>query len=247
MKYQELINKAKAEAINSLKIFLKKLSINENLMQDIYDTDILVKKLNFTENLEFDHDNFKIYVNETYLEELTDELDSDQATKQLAKSIIHEMLHANRVLKDEKVVASEITKTGNDLLDNINDKFITNDNLLLSQRGFEESITEVIALIVFLTRNTDDLSINAVTERIRTRSVYNDDEKVAALIVDRLGVDMLKWFMLSTHTNEYHNYFKEKYGIKYETLVQYVNKLYLTNEPDFYTRAKAEEIVNNIK
>ena len=247
MKYQELINKAKAEAINSLKIFLKKLSINENLMQDIYDTDILVKKLNFIENLEFDHDNFKIYVNETYLEELTDELDSDQATKQLAKSIIHEMLHANRVLKDEKVVASEITKTGNDLLDNINNKFITNDNLLLSQRGFEESITEVIALIVFLTRNTDDLSINAVTERIRTRSVYNDDEKVAALIVDRLGVDMLKWFMLSTYTNEYHNYFKEKYGTKYETLVQYVNKLYLTNEPDFYTRAKAEEIVNNIK
>ena len=250
----KIIETAKKISINSIKSFLKKLEIDENLLNEIYNIEIVVNNVSDNSDMEFDHENFKIIISPDYLAEITNDLllnpSDDQPIKYLAKSLIHEMLHANRTI--DNLVVSEYYTSGNDLLDSINQKYnITNDekieDTIISQRGFEESITEVIALIIFLGRNSDDLCIDHITERIRTRSSYNDDEKVAALIVKDLGTDMLKWFMTSTHTGKYHNYFKEAYGSNYEKLVHYVNSLYYNQKPDFATKAKAEVIITENK
>ena len=249
----EVIQKAKELSIYSLKTFLRKLNLDESILNDIYNIEIVVDKVNDDSDLEFDHENFKIIISPFYLDELVDELmdnpNEDQPIKQLSKNLIHEMLHANRVV--DNLVVSEHYTSGNDLLDSINKKYnLTNDekieDTIISQRGFEESITEVISLIIFLTRNDENLDIKPVIERIRTKAVYNDDEKVAALLIDKLGIDMLKWFMVSTH-GEYSNYFKKVYGSNYEKLVHYINSLYYNGNPDFNTRIAAEEIINQNK
>ncbi len=224
-----VINEAKELAINSIKLFLTKLNINPNELEEIYNIDIKVNQLAKDEG-EYDHKNNTIVLSEDYITDTIDKMEQDNENRNryivdVARTIAHEMMHAN--LDRIKIVKP-----------NLNDSLET----FMYQFGFEEAITSVLSTIIIGTRKDLKLDINPLIERIRNNDAYAKYEKVGALIFNNLGADMLKTCM----TANYDEYLSGEYGDDYSKIVTSVGQLYsLELIKESYIEDSIEESKNN--
>lgn len=214
MKYESLIKEAKELAIQSIKIFLAKLNINPDKLESIYNININVNVL-AKDDAEYDHGKNIIILNKEYLDYMIDQISTDKEHQNryvvdIARTITHEMLHANLYINGINN-KSEL---------NLSDK--SPAETIMYQYGLEEALTSVITTIIIGTRNSYNLNIESLIERTRNNEAYPRYEKVGALLIDKLEIDMIKAFM----TSRYNEYLSNEYGDSYNEIVNSIGKLY---------------------
>ena len=100
--------------------------------------------------------------------------------------------------------------------------------------GLEESITEVLADIIIMSRDKDKLELDLITDKIFNSKTAEADEKMGAKLIQKMGPDMIRWFMTSVYSEYYDDIFEKFFEERYDDLLCDFNDLYETvmyNEP----------------
>lgn len=121
-KYSKLIDEAKIIACDSLKRLFKNLELDSELFDHLFDIKIKTSKFDQKDLMAvYISKSFTIILNSNYLKALTDEIKLDSSERMikliklnLALTIVHEMLHANRTM----MINNSLT------LNNYNQKYI---------------------------------------------------------------------------------------------------------------------------
>ena len=212
----------------------------------------------------------KGYVDDAFMCILLKPEEENKYIVDIGKTIVHEMIHANRMIminydstvyskdyserpnindkpsgiEEARPVKSNILKVVSeyDLKYNGREESLSSEKTIKSQFNLEEALTSVISVIMIMTRKSDDLDIEPAINRIKEIDAYDSAEKATALLIEKHGVELLKWFMTSTYDDVYYNYFLNKYGEDYDKLVKYIASGY--DKYDSSSQERAERIVN---
>lgn len=199
----KIYSEAKKLAINALNEFCKKLNVDSNILEDIYNVDVKIDYLTTKDDANyFPHGNI-IVINHKYLEKMANIVEKDKNKLygiicNIEYTIIHEMLHA---IRKKTIIFNEKNKINN---------------------GIEEILTDTIADIIVRTQHDEQLDINKVTSRIIAGEEYGESNIIGAKIVNAMGEDLFKWFM----TSQYYKLLEDRFGDDYNYLVSYSYNIY---------------------
>ena len=98
-------------------------------------------------------------------------------------------------------------------------------NRMENSNGFEETLTETLALIIMLTRKDNYLDLDAITTKIIEKD-KSADITMAATLIQRMGIDMIKWYMLSAYSEFYDDELERTFKERYDDLLLDFNDLY---------------------
>ncbi len=230
---EKLLLKAKYTAVETLKHFFNMLNLDPNLFNHIYNIHIGTN-YNLKGVAEYDIDNFQILIDNEYLDLLLKDIDKDgidEITTQLAHTIIHEMIHANRTI----------------LIDGNIDLpcyFIKNENAYY----LEESFTEALASIIMQSRHHSfNDSCDAVIQDKKSRI----DVIIMAKLIKQGNTNLIRWFLTSSYQDYYNDYFNDLFKEDYKEFLELSNKLFNhTNNRTPITKEeinKSKELIRKIK
>lgn len=92
------------------------------------------------------------------------------------------------------------------------------------QIELEENIIETIAYLIYSSRKNSSINLESHVQRYQNNG-RPIEEALAAGIIRRMGIDTLKWFILSTHEEEYDDKLYKAYQEKYTDLLLIFNEL----------------------
>ena len=148
----------------------------------------------------------------------------------------------------ERLVHGRENLTPKEFLSQLDEKINNIINRLENANGFEEVLSDTLSYIIISTRNNQLLDLNLVTTNIINSSTASVDEKIAAKLIQQLGVDIIKWFLTSAYTDYYNDEFEKKFKERYDDLLLDFNDLYEANmyndEPDQYSIDDLNEIIS---
>lgn len=142
----------------------------------------------------------------------------------IASDYYHSYSRNNKLVDKKDVSSSNVpTKEYAQILDKKTSQAL---DRIKNANGFEEIMTEVIANIIVITRNDKTLNLNFVINTIVNSNSFLPDEKVAAKFIQQMGVDMIKWFLISSYADCYNDYLEKIFQEKYDDLLHVFNNLY---------------------
>lgn len=232
-KIDYLIQESKKIAVNSIKNFCINLNLDPDLFNHIYNIDMIVRNINKNALAQYDTQENIIIINKLEINRSIMELEkniSDENTikLELALTIVHEMLHANRTIFINGGINNNtiINTIDNDkdniepfddyvsLVSNFHMKLIPQNpsnqiyedisEMLLTQFSFEEVITELIALIIILSKNDNNLDLDKITDKLLSKNL-RPAYKIITNVIKDMGSELLVWFMTSVY-DDYYNY-----------------------------------------
>ncbi len=270
---EQIIEDAHKIAVASLKNFFRNLDLNEDAYNHLYNikTDI-VNFLKPSDEAVYIHldsmednpiDN-TIVINAKILKKYTDLVNTKKESYmaivlQLASSLVHEMIHANRliimdyVIKEKRKYNSELPpKKTWEVKSNLVSEFYHKGDILSEedesdriyyQGDFEETITEALADMIVKTRNADAFILEDLNDMIQS-SKADMIIKTGSQILTNMGIDTVKWFMTSAYENSYYDKFEHTFGEKYDDLLYDVSDIYTSV---YCEDPVNESTVNNVK
>ena len=131
-----------------------------------------------------------------------------------------------------------------DLLDKKRDFFKKRSD---DAKGFEESITEAIALIVMIASNKKYIDLMGIAEKINEIE-DRTDVRVAANLLSYAGIDFIKWFLTSTFEYSYDDKIEKLFKEKYDLILEKMNELYretFKDKPDGALLDRLEDEAND--
>ena len=178
---------------------------------------------------------------------------------QLASSLVHEMIHANRVIvldyvtkeKDLKNPSKPLIETWHARSNLVSEIYHKTDKLseeeesdrIYYQGDFEETITEALADMIMETRNENVFDLEEVNDTIQ-KSNADMVLKIGSQILRDMGIETIKWFMTAAYENSYYDKFEHTFGDKYDDLLYDVSDIYTS----VYCNNQVDgNSVNNIK
>ena len=142
-------------------------------------------------------------------------------------------------LEGENLSSQEFVK----LLDRKTNEII---DRLENQTNFEEIITETLANIIIMTRNSDKIDLEELYN-ILENSNADLDTKMCIKMLKETGIDIIKWFMTAVYDEVYEDKFEEIFGDRYTDLLMDFNDLYealqYDEEPDEFSIRDINEII----
>ena len=245
-KLDVLIQESKKIAVNSFKNFCINLNLDPDLFNHIYNIDISVENT-YEDNLaEYDTQKNIIIINKFYISHLMKQsekniINENKIKLNLALTIVHEMLHANRTIfindginnniiintiengkKNIESFDDYVSLVSNFYMKQISSELLDKNynnisKIIFEQYNFEETITETIAIIIILSRNDNNLDLNKITDKILNQNTYND-EKLMIKVIKDIGLKLLAWFMTSVYDDYYNYTMHEKVMNKYKKI-----------------------------
>ena len=270
---EQFIKNAHKIAVESLKNFFRNLDFDEEAFNHLYNIELSV--VDFlppdeeslyihTESLKEDPLDNTIVLNSRILKKYVSQCNSDKEkynrlVLQLATSLVHEMIHANRM-----IIMDYVTKERNEINPNkppieswhvranLLSEFYHNTNYLSEeeesdriyyQGDFEETITETLADMIIETRKDDKFDLEELNTIIQNS---NADMvlKIGSQILKNMGIDTVKWFMTAAYENSYYDKFEHTFGDQYDDLLYDVSDIYTTV---YCNRTVDRDTVNNVK
>ena len=114
--------------------------------------------------------------------------------------------------------------------------------------GFEEVITEALASIIVMSRNDEQLELDLITDKIIKSETSLTDERIAAKFIQRMGIDMIRWFMTSVYAEYYDDELERIFKKRYDDLLLDFNDLYeagkYDEEPDQFSIDDINDILD---
>ena len=251
----DLINDSKKIAIDSFKYYIDKLGLNPDAYEHLYNI-----KIEIDDNDSYLPDNFEItlsFSNILDYIDLIEEAKRDNNTRcinnikaNLAVSILHEMLHANRTIfieggisisilnkqKENEIKQNHIITTADYYHSKTEELFTKNEKeknkkieeintIIKNQDGLEETIVEVLANIMIISYFNKDFDINTAIKKYRD-SMITDDLDLATTIIERIGPRFIKWYLTSAYEDIYHDLIEEEFKEKTPELLKNINTIY---------------------
>ncbi len=268
---EQLIKEAHEIAISSLKNFLTNLGFNEEAFEHIYNIELFIEPIalpnvdaeyRHKETLQEDPKDNIIVVNSKTLDKYvnminTNKVNKNQITLNLATTLVHEMIHANRIVLLDYVIKK--TNYEKDNLPNINEKpketWEAKSNLLSEfyhktdilgdeaesdriyyQGDFEEVITDTIAVMIIKTRNNKEFDLDEVNNDLQN-SKADEEIKIGSKILTSMGIDTIRWFMTAAYENNYYDKFEHTFKERYDDLLYDIS--------DIHTSVYCGDTINN--
>ena len=122
---------------------------------------------------------------------------------------------------------------------------LNSDGEIEKQRGFEESITEAFARIIYYLKDKDKFEFKELMN-IKDNPNYI---VLAYTLINNLDMDTIRWFFLSCYMEEYRNKFYELYGEDYYQLIDVINNAFDNpiNNNVFRSHNKDIEYIRKLK
>lgn len=233
---EDILKKSQDTAIAALKNFINNIDLNTDDFNHIYN--IQVQPTTAILPIDFSTYNSKqniIKINEDILKKYIKKINEKQCAESIieinvAKDIIHEMLHANRSITEIDPATKKETR---DLICTFYEKKPGEDEEYVETRierqtNFEEIITGALSEFIIKSRNDETLKFEKNSEFLKTKT--NDKEIYLGLkIIESLGEDkkeVLKWFMTEAYAEERRDLFEETFKEEYDDLLYYVDEIY---------------------
>lgn len=236
---EDILKKSQDTAIAALKKFINNIDLNTDDFNHIYN--IQVQPTTAILPIDFSTYNPKqniIKINEDILKKYIKKINEKQCAESVieinvAKDIIHEMLHANRSITEidpatnkeirDLICAFYDRKPGED------DEYV--ETRIERQTNLEEIVTDALSEFIIKSRNDNVLSFEDNSEFLKKAT---DDKEVylGLKILESLGEnqkDVLKWYMTEAYTKERHDLFEETFKEDYDDLLYYVDEIYQTS------------------
>lgn len=257
---EQLLKNSHEVAINALKNFFTNLGYNEEAFNHIYNIKLFIEPIalpnvdaeyRHKESIKEDPNDNIIIVNSKALNKYinminTKKANQDRIVLNLATILVHEMIHANRVILLDYV--EKKSKYKNDKLPNINEKpkekwnaksnlisefYLRTDKLdeekesdrIYYQGDFEEVITETLATMIIKTRKENKFDLDEVNYELQN-STADDEVKIGSKILTIMGIDTIKWFMTSAYDNNYYDEFEQTFKDRYEDLLYDISDIH---------------------
>ena len=205
-----------------------------------------------------------IAINSRLLKKYIDIINKDKSiynkmVLQLASSLVHEMIHANRVIvldyvtkeKDLKNPSKPPIETWHARSNLVSEIYHKTNKLseeeesdrIYYQGDFEETITEALADMIMLTKNDNVFDLEETNDIIQ-KSNADMIIKIGSQILKDMGIETIKWFMTAAYENSYYDKFEHTFGDKYDDLLYDVSDIYTS----VYCNNQIDRnSVNNIK
>ena len=254
---EQIIEESHKIAVEALQNFFRNIDLNEEAFKHLYNikTNIVeFLKPNeeaiyiHTEGLTEDPLDNTIALNSKVLKKYIDIINKskDKDTKnrivlQLASSLVHEMIHANRIIILDYVTKEKSRKKTNNLpretwnvkTNLVSEFYHKTDKLseedesdrIYYQGDFEETITEALADMIIATRNKNEFDLEDLNNMIQS-SRADMVIKTGSQILRNMGIDTVKWFMTAAYENSYYDEFEHTFGDKYDDLLYDVSDIY---------------------
>lgn len=174
----------------------------------------------------FSNQFFKTKLNgniEDFLINISNELNDNSNTHKVTRVIFN-----YKVNQSSKVMCADDyfhSKKYNDKIINEHDLNKILDRIEL-QNAFEEILVETITNIIIACNKLNKLDLDLITKNIESNNDINIDVKICAKLIQILGIDILKWFMLSTYLDEYQDKFSNTFKDDYNNLLACFYDLY---------------------
>lgn len=118
--------------------------------------------------------------------------------------------------------------------------------------GIEEALVETLAQIIVMTRNSKELELDKITTRIYDNNEY--DIKMAAKLIQKMGVDVIRWFLTSVYEDYYSDELEKTFQERYDELIIAFNELYDFSKKcdnsdsilEYYKASVNENIINSL-
>ncbi len=114
------------------------------------------------------------------------------------------------------------------------------------QQDFEEIIVETLSYMIYMSRNKSYIDLEELSSKIIDSNDSDLDIKVGAYLINKCGLDLLNWYMLSTYDFSYTDYFKKTFKEEYDDLLENMSILYEPNEYSKEEKNKAKQEVYDI-
>lgn len=120
------------------------------------------------------------------------------------------------------------------------------NNRIVLQTNLEENLVEMIANLIVYSRKNDKIDLDLFKEHINTHG-YRESEKLSFEILYRMGIDSIRWFILSAYEDEYDDKLYNAFKEKYDSLLNYFYSLE-NNESkiEHMSSKKLKELKNKI-
>lgn len=252
---EQIIEDAHKVAVKSLKNFFRNMGLNEEAFNHLYEiptffADFLKTSDEavylHTESTQENPIDNTIAINVKLLNKYINSInhkkvDYNKIVLQLASTLVHEMLHANRMIIMDYVIKTKNKNNPNkppketwETKTNLVSEFYHNTNILSEedesdrvyyQGSFEETITEALADMIVQTRNSNEFDLENLNNIIQKN---NADMiiKTGSQILKDMGIDTVKWFITSAYENSYYDKFEHTFEEKYDDLLYDVDDIY---------------------
>lgn len=261
-----IANKGKFVANKCLKHFFELCELNSDAFSHLFDISIRLSNTYDGSSGKYSVENNYIILDIDYLVELVelyvgsnyDEKVLNNVILNVALVIIHETIHADRVVMIDNSInsinidsgsrSSDVTLVSDNYLGIESDKSKIEDRLA-NMYGFEEIMTEAIATIIVFARDDKELDFDGVCDRILNSKGNYDDIKVAVKFLKNMGIDTVKWFLTSVYGDYYVDELEMVFKDRYDDLLYDFNDIYEASlygdEPSEYSLRDIDDIVNN--
>ena len=278
---EQLLKEAHEVAISSLKNFLTNLGFNEEAFEHIYNIELSIETIALPHvDAEYRHketpqedpkDNI-IVVNSKTLDKYVNMINTNKVNKKqiilnLATTLVHEMIHANRIIILDYVIKKSNYEKDN--LPNINEKpketWEAKSNLLSEfyhktdilgdeaesdriyyQGDFEEVITDTIAVMIIKTRNNKEFDLDEVNNDLQN-SKADEEIKIGSKILTSMGIDTIRWFMTAAYENNYYDKFEHTFKERYDDLLYDISDIhtsvYCGDTINSFSKKEANQII----
>ena len=199
---------------------------------------------------------------------------------ELTTTIVHEVIHSNRDIivkegihiskllnlssrlllgksnkqkNDEDTVGSYSEYLSNNInLNNLSYEEVSDiSDIVASQFGLEESFTEALAHLMVYHKDKDKLYINEYCEEMINKDSTTKDIKLAYMLIDKMSLDDIRWFILSSYEDGYNNrfvhLFKEDYNQFMLNMYSIFTSVYNKSDVDIDEYQESEEIIKRLK
>lgn len=133
---------------------------------------------------------------------------------------------------------------------NLNDKIydIKEDvkKRIINQRGIEESLTEALTNMIFISNFYDRFDLEEAADIVIHDKQITLDVKAACYIYKTFGYDFLNWFILSSYQDEYTDLLEDIFEENYDKVLEMFTNLY-ANKKDIKCTNEYYELLNIIK
>ena len=142
----------------------------------------------------------------------------------LAKDYYYPYLKSGRIVNGSDLPSKDISTE--EYIQIINKK--TNDVIdrFENADGFEEIITETLADIIIMSRKKEQLDLKTITTTLYTTPETFYDVKIGAKFIQKMGPEMIKWFLTSAYQAYYNDEMEKIFQEKYDDLLLDFNDIY---------------------
>ncbi len=219
-------------------------------LQNLFEKDIVIKRISIDNNECIIYNKKQKRIN--ILEE------DESGTLQLKKSIAdikHQEYEMPAVVCDyyheyDNKVVKEKCKTLDEYLKKFLKEVEEINEMIKRQDSLEETMTEVIALIILINRKKDYFNLEECCNKLK-ENVVSVDEKIILSFLEKMDTEFIRWFFTAVYeehyVNEYKNILKEEYD-RFLTEFDYILDTVKNNEKvDRNKLDDIKKIIKNIK